>query len=69
MSQIPSALNSEWRSVAKDAAAQGWSIVQGRKHLKWLSPDGATVFTSLSPSCHRALRNHISIMRRHGYKG
>jgi hypothetical protein len=69
MSRVLSALPRDWRNVAKNAIDQGWSIEQGRKHVKWYAPDGATVFTSLSPSCHRALLNHVSIMRRHGYKG
>jgi hypothetical protein len=59
---------SDWTKLQKDAEAQGWTIEQTRRRLKWRAPDGkGLVVSSLSPSDHRALKNHISLLRRNGY--
>jgi hypothetical protein len=49
---------SELNSLKKLAEAQEWKIVVSNGgHLKWMSPTGKVVFTSITPSDHRALSN------------
>lgn len=57
-----------FRELAKRAVEQGWRVEPTNgKHLRWLSPSGGIVISSSTPSDHRALRNHLSIMRRYGF--
>jgi hypothetical protein len=49
---------SELNSLKKLAEAQEWKIVVSNGgHLKWVSPTGKVVFTSITPSDRRALNN------------
>lgn len=49
---------SEITTLIKVAEAQKWKVVVSNGgHLKWVSPVGKVVFTSISPSDHRALNN------------
>jgi hypothetical protein len=49
---------SELNSLKKLAEAQEWKIVVSNGgHLKWMSPTGKVVFTSITPSDHRAMSN------------
>lgn len=45
----------------------GWVIVPGKKHLKLRSPKGNLLVVGRTQSCHRALRNALSILKRMGY--
>ena len=60
---------SEFKAIVKSAERQGWTITPGRKHVKWQAPSGQVVFSSATPSDHRAVLNHLSLLRRHGYVG
>lgn len=56
-----------FRILARHAEAAGWSIELTRNnHLRWRSPDGAVVFSALSPSDRRAVRNVEKELRRAG---
>jgi predicted RNA binding protein YcfA (HicA-like mRNA interferase family) len=58
----------EMREVIRRAQRQGWTITQtGGDHLKWVSPSGSVVFCSSTPSDRRAMKNHTSMLRRHGF--
>lgn len=57
----------EFKPIAKAAARQGWTVKQGRKQLKWRSPQGATVFSSISPSDIHAVDQHRRQMIKHGF--
>lgn len=49
---------SELKMLIKSAEKQHWKIVVSNGgHLKWVSPTGKVVFTSLTPSDQRALSN------------
>ena len=49
------------------AKSQGWSIELAKGgHFKWVSPSGAVVFTSCTPSDKRAFKNIQSDLRRYG---
>ncbi len=57
------------RELTKRAIEQGWRVeTTGGKHLRWLSPTGGIPISSSTPSDHRALRNHLSLMRRNGFR-
>jgi hypothetical protein len=58
---------SEINSLIKVAEAQEWKVVVSNGgHLKWLSPTGKVVFTSITPSDHRALSNIRSNLKSAG---
>jgi hypothetical protein len=66
----------EWRpgashpfyKVWQQANAQGWRVeIAKSNHLRWISPDGGVVTSSITPSDTRAVHRHTSIMRRYGY--
>lgn len=58
------------RSLAEDAAKQGWRIfMRPNGHLRWESPEGAVVFTSATPTDWRAVHRVRADLRRNGYKG
>jgi predicted RNA binding protein YcfA (HicA-like mRNA interferase family) len=49
--------NKDMKSLAKEAKAQGWEITTKKSnHLRWVSPSGAVVTTSLSPSDGNAIK-------------
>jgi hypothetical protein len=54
-----------------EARRQGWRVEQTGKssrHLKWYSPDGkAVIVSSSTPSDHRAIKNHLALLRRAGF--
>jgi hypothetical protein len=43
--------------MAREYRRSGWVITKGRKHTKWTSPDGQTIFVPSTPSDQRALLN------------
>jgi len=57
----------ELRELRRTAELAGWRV-EDRKagHLKWISPDGAVVFSSSTPSCRRGMLNHLAALRRAG---
>ncbi len=49
---------SELKELIKSAKSQKWEIVVSNGgHLKWISPLGKVIFTSLTPSDRRAMSN------------
>ena len=49
--------NKEMKVLAKEAKSQGWEITTKKSnHLRWASPSGAVVVTSLSPSDGNAIK-------------
>ena len=54
------------RKVREFAEDQGWTIVQGGKHMKWISPTGETFIQAVTASDHRAWRNHLARLRKAG---
>lgn len=59
--------NKEMRALAQMAVDAGWVILQRRNgHLAWRSPEGATVFTSYTPSDRRAVGKIRTDLRRNG---
>lgn len=53
--------NKEINKLMRQARKQGWDILQIRNgHLKWVSPVGAVLYTSFSPSDRNAVKriNH-----------
>lgn len=59
--------DNEWQKLISAARAQGWTIeVRRNSHLKWVSPDGKSVFTSSTPSDHRAVKNARRDLRKAG---
>jgi predicted RNA binding protein YcfA (HicA-like mRNA interferase family) len=57
----------EIQALVKDAERQGWVVVTTKgNHLKWLSPLGGIVYSSSTPSDHRALANLRRDLRVYG---
>jgi len=50
-------MNNKLDKVLSNARANGWYIHRVGKHTIWKHPNGGTVTTSKSPSCHRAIAN------------
>lgn len=63
-----SVVDKDFRALAREAIAQGWEVLASGRHLKWVSPDGKPIFSARTPSDHRAVRNHLALMRRAGFK-
>jgi len=56
------------RQLIREAERQGWRIREGRDSTMLLAPDGTGKVTlHHTNSDHRALKNLVSIMRRHGF--
>ena len=57
----------ELNKLMKLAKRQGWSVYQAPSgHVKWVSPIGGTVITSLTASDKRAIRNITRDLIRNG---
>ena len=56
-----------WQEVERAAVQQGWRVERRGKHRAWHAPRGGIVVSSVTPSDHRALRNHLALMRRFGF--
>jgi hypothetical protein len=56
-----------WRKLAAAALRAGWRIerTQGG-HFKWSPPIGRIIYTSSTPSDHRAMRNVRADLKREG---
>jgi hypothetical protein len=60
----------DMEDLQREAIAQGWRIVKGRKHVKWIPPDPGKpiVVSAATPSDHRAVKNTRSLLRRSGLR-
>ncbi len=56
--------NRDLRELAQSLEGKGWKIEASTKHIKWLSPGGQIVISSATPSDHRAMKNHLSLIKR-----
>lgn len=55
------------QQLVREAEQQGWVILRTKNnHLKWLSPLGGIVYSSSTPSDHRALENLRRDLRVYG---
>jgi hypothetical protein len=64
------ALYKQIRPIAKKARKQGWEIERTRGgHTLWISPGGARLYTSSTPSDGRAFKNFVAELRRAGFRG
>lgn len=61
-------MRGDFRELAQEARAQGWRVEETRGHLKWLGPNGGVVISSSTPSDRRAIKNHVALLRRWGFK-
>ena len=56
------------KKLADQARAQGWTIQPTKNgHEWWLAPNGERILKSGSASDHRALKNHLALIRRAGF--
>jgi predicted RNA binding protein YcfA (HicA-like mRNA interferase family) len=54
--------------LKRKAEKQGWTVeVTNGGHRRWTSPQGEKVFSALTPSDHRAIKNIIKELARRGY--
>lgn len=57
----------DFKDMIKAAEKAGWTVERTRGgHLRWKSPKGPVVFSASTPSDHRAVKNHVSEMRKAG---
>lgn len=62
-------INREFRELREIAEGQGWVVtIRNNGHLAWTSPSGAKVYTSATPSDHRAVQNIKRDLRKYGLK-
>ncbi|CAB4149311.1 hypothetical protein UFOVP529_89 [uncultured Caudovirales phage] len=62
-------IHPDFKKLRDIAEGQGWVIsLRANGHLVWLSPSGAKVYTSATPSDHRAVKNIQRDLRRYGLK-
>lgn len=58
-----------YQDLFEIASSQGWRVEQRKNtHLSWISPNGAKVFSSFTPSDGRAVQNLKRDLRRYGLK-
>lgn len=58
----------EVQALVRVAEQQGWTVEHTKNnHLKWLSPRGGIVYSSSTPSDHRALANLKRDLRVYGF--
>jgi hypothetical protein len=56
------------KQLTKKAEKQGWTVtVTGNTHLKWTSPQGEKVFSSMTPSDSFCLKKIIRDLKHRGY--
>lgn len=66
--QILRAVPPAVKELVREAYEQGWSIeVRRSGHLRWTSPTGAVVSTSMSASDRNAAHNIRRDLRRQGF--
>lgn len=52
------------KQLTIEAEALGFRLYRCNKHAIWRHTSGVQVVTAVTPSCNRALRNALSLMRR-----
>lgn len=58
-------MNAEAARFVRELEAQGWRRKPGRKHVKMLAPDGASMMVvALTPSDRRALTNMRALAKK-----
>ena len=58
----------EVQVLIKQAVDQGWVVEKTKNnHYKWISPLGGLIFSSSTPSDHRALQNLKRDLRVNGF--
>ena len=59
----------EEKRLLQEATEQGWTVIETKKGVMLLAPDGVgKVVMHGTNSDRRALRNLVSIMKRHGFQ-
>lgn len=59
----------DFRELREIAEQQGWTVaVRNNGHLVWTSPTGGKVYTSATPSDHRAVKNIKRDLRKYGLR-
>jgi hypothetical protein len=54
--------------LRKEAEKQGWEVkLTSSGHVCWASPSGFKVFSAQTPSDPRAIKNHKSLLKKHGF--
>lgn len=62
-------LKPEFKELLDTAKSQGWQVLaRTNNHLAWVSPSGAKVFSSRTPSDHRAIKNLKKDLKHNGMK-
>jgi len=57
----------EFKELLGTAKDQGWQVfVRTNNHLAWVSPTGAKVFSSRTPSDYRAIKNLMKDLKHNG---
>jgi len=57
-----------WRDIKRRSIEQGWRVEPTNgQHLRWISPEGKFVISAASPSDFRAVKNHLSVMKKYGF--
>jgi hypothetical protein len=60
--------NKDLNKLIKEAQRHGWVVIQTQGgHLKWLSPVGATMFSSYSPSDVNAVNRIKKDLKLNGF--
>ena len=56
-----------YQDLLEIAASQGWTLERRtNNHLRWISPTGTKVFSSGTPSDHRAVQNLKKDLKKNG---
>jgi hypothetical protein len=57
------------KELIRLAEEQGWRVEKTHGgHYRWLAPSGAIVVSSSTMSDHRGLQNHLSHLKRAGFR-
>lgn len=61
------AATKDLRNLTRTARRAGWTVTPSRGgHLRWTAPTGHVVFSAATPGDHRAVHNHLALLRRAG---
>lgn len=68
MTGVPRGMKGRWRELAAEFLQDPANriVLTGKGHLKWITKDGFAI-SGWSVSDHRALKNHISHLKRVGW--
>jgi hypothetical protein len=63
------ATKKDLKSIEKTAVAQGWKVATTNGgHKKWFAPGGGIVISGSTESDPRGLKNHLSRIRKLGFR-